>query len=110
MARGWGWGPMAMLISISYKSFVQPNPTSSITPLTFWFTSIATWLWLYSLAGFLLIASRRVQIGFDQFNAKFDIEKKPLQSIGLVAGGLAASVYWTAVVFSRITNLIPNAH
>jgi hypothetical protein len=64
------------------------------------FTSI--WLWLYAGAGFLL----RFVLGFDMifnwFNRKFDIEKKPLQSIGLVAGALVAIVYWTAVIVSRV--------
>jgi hypothetical protein len=64
------------------------------------FTSI--WLWLYVAAGILLIAARRFDIGFDWFNRKFDIEKKPLSSIGLVAGALVAVVYWTAVIVSRV--------
>lgn len=64
------------------------------------FTSI--WLWLYVGSGFLLKAARRFDIGFDWFNPHFDIERKPLQSIGLVAGALVAVVYWAAVVVSRI--------
>ena len=64
------------------------------------FTSI--WLWLYAGSGFILKAARRFDIGFDWFNRKFDIEKKPLQSIGLVAGALVAIVYWTAVIVSRV--------
>jgi hypothetical protein len=64
------------------------------------FTSI--WLWLYAGSGFLLKAARRFDIGFDWFNRKFDIEKKPLQSIGLVAGALVAVVYWAAVIVSMI--------
>jgi|SRR5579862_6674619 len=64
------------------------------------FTSI--WLWLYAGSGFLLKAARRFDIGFDWFNRHFDIEKKPLQSIGLVAGALVAVVYWTAVTVSRM--------
>lgn len=64
------------------------------------FTSI--WLWLYAGSGFLLKAARRFDLGFDRFNRKFDIEKKPLQSIGLVAGVLVAVVYWTAVIVSRM--------
>jgi hypothetical protein len=47
-------------------------------------------------------AARRFDIGFDWFNRKFDIEKKPLQSIGLVAGALVAAVYWVAVIVSRV--------
>jgi hypothetical protein len=64
------------------------------------FTSI--WLWLYAGSGLLLKAVRRFDIGFDWFNRHFDIEKKPLQSIGLVAGALVAVVYWAAVIVSRV--------
>jgi hypothetical protein len=60
------------------------------------------WLWLYAGSGFLLKAARRFDIGFDWFNRKFDIEKKPLQSIGLVAGALVAVVYWSVVIVSRV--------
>jgi hypothetical protein len=60
------------------------------------------WLWLYAGAGFLLKAARRFDIGFEWFNRHFDIEKKPLQSIGLVAGALVAVVYWTAVIVGRV--------
>ena len=60
------------------------------------------WLWLYAGSGFLLKAARRFDIGFEWFNRHFDIEKKPLQSIGLVAGALVAVVYWAAVIVSRV--------
>lgn len=56
------------------------------------------WLWLYVGSGFLLKAARRFDIGFQWFNRRFDIEKKPLQSIGLVSGALVAMVYWAAVI------------
>ena len=62
----------------------------------------SVWLWVYAGSGFLLKAARRFDIGFDWFNRKFDIEKKPLQSIGLVAGALVAIVYWVAVIVSRV--------
>jgi hypothetical protein len=60
-----------------------------------------TWFGLYAASGFLLKAARRFDVGFEWFNRKFDIEKKPLQSIGLVAGALVAVVYWAAVSLSR---------
>jgi hypothetical protein len=60
------------------------------------------WLWLYALSGFTLKAARRFDIGFEWFNRKFDIERKPLQSIGLVAGALVAIVYWTAAIVNRV--------
>ena len=56
------------------------------------FTS--TWLWLYAGSGFLLKFARRFDLGFDWFNRKFDIEKKPLSAIGLVAGSIVAILYW----------------
>ena len=56
------------------------------------FTSI--WLWLYAVSGMVLKTARRFDIGFQWFNRKFDIEKKPLQAIGLVAGSLVAIIYW----------------
>jgi hypothetical protein len=66
------------------------------------FTSI--WLWLYAGSGFLLKAARRFDIGFEWLNRKFDIEKKPLQSVGLVAGAFVAVVYWAAVIVSRVVS------
>jgi hypothetical protein len=64
------------------------------------FTSI--WLWLYAGSGFILKAARRFDVGFAWFNRRFDIEKRPLQSIGLVAGALVAVVYWAAVIVGRL--------
>lgn len=78
---------------------VAPKATASFLFIPCLFTSI--WLWLYAGSGFLLKAARRFDLGFDWFNRKFDIEKKPLQSIGMVAGALVAVVYWTAVIVAR---------
>jgi hypothetical protein len=39
---------------------------------------------------------------FNWFNRHMDIEKKPLQSVGLVAGAIVALVYWVALVVARI--------
>ena len=55
-------------------------------------------LWLYAASGFLLKFARRFDLGFDWFNRKFDIEKKPLSAIGLVASSLVAILYWTWAV------------
>jgi hypothetical protein len=52
-------------------------------------------LFLYLISAGTLRVARRFDIGFEWFNRKFDIEKKPLQSIGLVAGALVAVTYWT---------------
>jgi hypothetical protein len=79
------------------------NPFRGFWPLWFYpafFTSV--WLWLYAGAGFLLRASRRFDLGFEWFNRKFDIEKKPLQAIGLVAGTVLALVWWSAAIIGHI--------
>jgi len=55
------------------------------------------WLWLYAGSGFVLKAARRLDLGFVWFNRKFDIGKKPLSSMGLVAGSLVALSYWGVV-------------
>ncbi len=44
----------------------------------------------------------RFDRGREWFASAADIEKKPLQSIGLVAGAIVAVVYWVAVGISRI--------
>lgn len=73
---------------------------SPVVILPAFFTSI--WLWLYAGSGLILKAARRFDIGFDWFNRKFDIEKKPLQSIGLVAGVLVAIMCWGLVLVFRV--------
>jgi hypothetical protein len=86
------------LVSFPGIFFIQNN-FALLYILPAFFTSI--WLWLYAGSGFILKAARRFDIGFDWFNRKLDIEKHPLQSIGLVAGTLVAVVYWSAVIVSR---------
>jgi hypothetical protein len=60
------------------------------------------WLGLFTVAGLAIVVARRFDIGFQWFNRKFDIEHKPLQSIGLVAGALVAMAYWSAVIVSHV--------
>lgn len=78
-----------------YHLLIQP--IIEVTVLPAFFTSI--WLWLYAGSGFLLKTARRFDLGFDWFNRKFDIEKKPLSAIGLVAGSLVAMLYWGWALF-----------
>lgn len=85
-------------------STILLSPLTGIANLT----SIAMgsiWLWLYGLCGFLLIVARRVDPGFQWFNSKFDIEKKPLQAIGLVAGAVVAVMYWSLALTARFMHV-----
>jgi hypothetical protein len=59
------------------------------------FTSI--WALMYFVAGVFIVGLRRFDVGFAWFNRKFDIEKRPLSSIGLVAGAIVAVLWWTVV-------------
>ncbi len=79
---------------------LQPHHDFGVARLWFYpafFTSI--WLWLFAESGFILKAARSFDIGFDWFNRHFDIETKPLSSIGLVSGALLALIYWVAVAW-----------
>jgi hypothetical protein len=61
----------------------------------------SAWLWLHAASGLLLSGVHRFDVGFQWFNRRFDIEKKPLQSIGLVGGTLVASTYWLVAILSH---------
>jgi hypothetical protein len=65
------------------------------------------WLWLYVGSGFLLRAARRLDIGFGWFNRNFDIEHKPLQSIGFVSGLLAMLGCWLTLGILRAFKIAP---
>jgi hypothetical protein len=85
---------------LSARMLTEPG-VASLWFFPAFFTSI--WLWLYAGSGLLLRAARRFDVGFQWFNRRFDIERKPLQSIGLVAGVLVAVMWWAAVIVSRIS-------
>jgi hypothetical protein len=106
-----------VVLSVMLTSFVYGTPGSvAIRELYFQKGSISgvgisvavsaavtsIWLWLYAGSGFLLKAARRFDIGFEWFNRNFDLEKKPLQSIGLVAGGVVALTYWSVVILQKV--------
>ena len=84
---------LALIIAIVGLFGAVPNFLSSL------FTSI--WLWLYAGSGFLLRIARKFDVGFQWFSRRFDIEKKPLQSIGLVAGALVAVIYWAGLIVAH---------
>jgi hypothetical protein len=79
----------------AFTDFLEMDVAWLVYPA--FFTSI--WLWLYAGSGFLLKAARHFDLGFAWFNRKFDIEKHPLNAIGLVAGSLVAILYWGWAVF-----------
>jgi hypothetical protein len=83
-----------MVAALFHRRF----PLNAVYPVLL--TSI--WLWLYASSGFVLKGARHFDIGFQWFNRHFEIEKKPLQCIGLVAGAIVALVYWAVVVVIRV--------
>ena len=105
------WGAVIAVILDKGSSFDQEVNVLAVVghpyEVLFWLYVLpaslgSIWLWLYAGSGFLLKAARRFDIGFEWFNRKVDIEKKPLQSIGLVAGALVAVGYWSVVVLRKV--------
>jgi hypothetical protein len=107
------------LLLINYMATLQGSPAGESAPYdsqvvraavhNFPFPSTlmaalvsTSWMWLYGTAALLLHFMHRFDIGFDWFNRKFDIEKKPLESIGLISGALVAVLYWSVVIVSRV--------
>jgi len=68
----------------------------------FFYIAFATsvWLWLYVAAGLLVKFAARFDRTLAWLSRRCDIERKPLQVLGLAAGGIAVLVYGTAVVVS----------
>jgi hypothetical protein len=60
------------------------------------------WSASYAGSGLLLILARRLDVLSRWINQHFDIEKHPLQVIGLVAGTAAALAYWTLALLSML--------
>jgi len=58
-------------------------------------------LLLFTISGLILIAVQRFDLGFSWFVRWFDIEEKPLQSVGLVAGAVVALAYWGVIIAVR---------
>jgi len=67
---------LATEFSSVVRHFRWKNPAYVIWFVPAFATSI--WLWLYAVSGFLLKAAKRFDIGFQWFNRRFDMEKKPL--------------------------------
>jgi hypothetical protein len=70
----------------------------------FWcYPSVLTsiWIWLYVLAGWLIKIANRFDLGFGWFVRHMDIEKKPLQAIGMVIGGIVAVLCWVGYVVTQ---------
>lgn len=68
------------------------------------FASLASsiWLWLFVLSGLLLRGARVFRLGFHQFSKAFDIRKKPLACLGLVAGAGCALCWWCYIALIHI--------
>lgn len=100
---------------ITIPTFAFDHPLSNMRQLltgawgiVFFYPALwtAAWTVLYAGSGFLLKFARRFDLGFDWFNRKFDIEKKPLSAIGLVAGSLVAMLYWSWALFRHFVPAI----
>lgn len=105
--------PVLMFRIVMYGHFVNGIATTETLAeclLRWWVSAgiavvlVSLWLGVSTIAGIIVKAACRFDRAFQWFNAHFDIEKKPLQSIGLVAGSLVALLYWVAAITSRLFN------
>ena len=92
------WAGISFSRALSSPHLVAVTLRLSIIPAL----TVSIWMWLPTTAGFLLKAARHLDVGFQWFNRRFDVEKKPLQSIGLVASAIIAIGYWGAVIFIHL--------
>jgi hypothetical protein len=87
----WGWGPKHAITDL--EDFLG----SQWTVLTIWFIPAffgTIWLALYACSGLILKFAGSFDAGLFWFNRLFDLRKKPLQSIGMVAAILCTAAYW----------------
>jgi len=81
--------------------FMGTGPIFSICFYTSFFTSV--WIWLYVLAGMLVKVGDRFNILLSRFRKMFDVNKKPLSSLGFVSM-LIITILYLAVpvaIFSK---------
>lgn len=95
----------ALLAAIPMSEIQQgADPPHSISVGVFFYSTFLTsfWLCLYAGSECLVKTARRFDTGFEWLNGKVDIEKKPLQCIGLAAGTIVALVFWAAMIVRRL--------
>jgi hypothetical protein len=68
------------------------------------FTSV--WLWLYAGSGLFIRLLQETKHGAQLVPRYFDVEKKPLQSIGIVGATLAVLGLWTVELLSPIVHFL----
>lgn len=100
--RRWDWSWSGVVVS-HFMDFHQ-NHSWIVFVFPAFLTSI--WLWLYTGSGFLIRAARRFNVGFGWFNRNFDVEHKPLQSIGLVSGALVALMFWALLIARSLLKMM----
>jgi hypothetical protein len=109
-ALGWVLAPVAFLVSNTiYEYWDGPAPgilglrdTLLILPCYFASLLASIWFWLLVTSGLLIRATLRLPFAIPLLNRRFDIERKPLQCLGLMAGGVAAVCYWVWPVVAVI--------
>jgi hypothetical protein len=62
------------------------------------------WLWLFVISGMLLRFARVTRLGFNWFSRVFDLRRKPLACLGLVAGLVSGLVWWAYLLILYFKN------
>jgi hypothetical protein len=100
-----GFALAALLFYVGLRQAGHYENPDLILMLYFWLAK--PWLWcyplffwspscflLYGLLNFLPKVTRHFDINLQWFTHKFDIQNKPLSSLGLITGALVATIYW----------------
>ncbi len=75
-----------MLLPMLYMTFsIECFLLRDFIGIFLWSTFLTSaWIWLYVLGGLTVKTLAFVRVGLDHFKRTFDIEHKPLRSIGMV--------------------------
>jgi hypothetical protein len=97
------WGDFGEWLRQPMHTLSQTMPLVPRLPfLILPFTIVSVTIMLYWTSGMIINAATAFDRGFAWFTTTFDVENKPLQSIGVVAGTLVTIVYWVVAVLVAV--------
>ncbi|MBI4378601.1 MAG: hypothetical protein HY578_05830 [Nitrospinae bacterium] len=97
----WLWLTHFLRNSIPLTTDIVGEPSPGIWFYSTFFTSV--WAWLYALASFFVKLGEQLNIGLKWFRGVFDIENKPLRSLGMIAILLITLLYLVCLILLFLT-------
>lgn len=89
-----------LLLNFEVQISVEPWRDWDFPMGVFFYSTFLTsvWLWLYALGSMIIKTVVLLRIGLTQFRRIFDIENKPLRSIGMVCNLIIAIIFLVCVL------------